>query len=111
MDCFNCASPAAAGRDPPVVVGHLRSKGWASNSRARTIGARNAIEVRFNAKDEIAKLIVVSELASSDECALVVYIAEAQAEESVGQITLAPGSAEVGADVESSPTERRRQID
>jgi hypothetical protein len=82
-----------------------------SLSRARTVGARNAIEVRFNAKNEIAKLIVVSELASSDECALVVCIAEAQAEESVGQITLAPGSAEVGADVESSPTERRRQID
>jgi len=69
------------------------------------------IDVRFNAKDEIAELIVESELASSDECALVVYIAEAQAEESVGQITLAPGSAEVGADVESSPTERLRQID
>src|SRR5262244_85132 len=73
--------------------------------------ARNAIEVRFNAKNEIAKLIVVSELAYSDECALVVYIAEAQAEESVGQITLAPSSAEVGADVESGPSERRRQID
>ena len=46
-----------------------------------------------------------------DECASVVYIAEAQTEEGVGQITLAPGSAEVGADVESSPTERRSHID
>src|SRR5262245_56899089 len=43
--------------------------------------------------------------------AFVVYIAEVQAEESVGQITLAPGSAEVGADVESSPTERLNHID
>jgi len=106
------AEPAGHGRDPPVVGSDLnRSKGWANNSRARTVGGRNAIEVRFNAKNEIAELIVESELASSDECALVVYIAEAQAEESVGQITFAPGSAKVGADVESSPTERGRQID
>src|SRR5262249_59849379 len=104
------AKPASQGRDPPVVVGHLRSKGWASNSRTRTVGARNAIELRFNAKNEIAKLIVVSELASSDECALVVYIVEVQAEERVGQITLAPGPAEVGADVESSPTALRSHI-
>src|SRR5258708_5619159 len=105
------AEPASQGRDPPVVGSHLdRSKGWANNSRTRTVGGCNPIDVRFNAKNEIAELIVESELASSDECALVVYIAEAQAEESVGQITLAPGSAEVGADVESSPTERLRQI-
>ena len=100
------AEPASQGRDPPVVGSHLdRSKGWANNSRTRTVGGCNPIDVRFNAKDEIAELIVESELASCDECALVVYIVEAQAEESVGQITLAPGSAEVGADVESSPTE------
>src|SRR4029077_19962457 len=91
------AEPARHGRDPPIVGNHLdRSKGWANNSRARTVGSRNAIEVRFNAKNEIPKLIVKSELASADECAPVVYIAEAQAEESVGQITLAPGSPRLG---------------
>src|SRR5262245_34344996 len=114
MACMSPASQRAICTlaDPPVVVGYLnRSKGWANNSRARTVGGRNATEVRFNAKNEIAELIVESELASSDECALVVYIAEAQTEESVGQITFAPGSAKVGADVESSPSERRRQID
>jgi hypothetical protein len=72
-----------------------RSEGWANNSRARTVGGRNGIEVHFDAKNEIAELIIVSELASSDECALVVYIAEVQAEESVGQLSLAPGSAEL----------------
>src|SRR5262245_66583167 len=114
MACMSPASQRAICTlaDPPVVVGYLnRSKGWANNSRARTVGGRNAIEVRFNAKNEIAELIVESELASSDECALVVYIAEVQAEESVGQITLAPGSAEVGADVESSQTEWRSHVD
>src|SRR5262249_53749988 len=106
------AKPASQRPDPLVVVGHLnRSKGWANNSRARTVGGRSAIKVRFNASNEIAELIVVSELASSNECAPVVYIAEVQAEETVGQITLAPGSAKVGADVETSPTERRRHID
>jgi hypothetical protein len=44
-----------------------RSKGWANNSRARTVGGCNPIEFRFNAKDEIAKLIVETELAASDE--------------------------------------------
>src|SRR5262249_43446078 len=98
-------------RDPPVVGSDLdRSEGWANNSRARTVGGRNAIEVCFNAKNEITELIVVSELTSSDECTPVVYIAEAQAEESVGQITLAPGYAEVEAEVKSSPTKRRRHV-
>ena len=50
------AEPGSQGCDPPGVGSHQdRSKGWASNSRARTVGARNAIEVRFNAKNEIAK--------------------------------------------------------
>src|SRR5262249_10632350 len=106
------AEPASQGRDPPVVGSHLdRSKGWANTSGARAVGGVNPIDVRFNAKNETAELIVESELASRDECAPVVYIAEAQAEESVGQIPLAPGSTEVGADIESSPSERRRQID
>src|SRR5215813_5164206 len=71
------AEPASQGRDPPVVGSHLdRSKGWANNSGARTVGGRNAVEVPFNTENEIAELIVESELASSDECALVVYIAE-----------------------------------
>src|SRR5262249_36129724 len=106
------AEPASQGRDPPVVGSHLdRSKGWANNSGARTVGGRNAVEVPFNTENEIAELIVEHKLASSDECALVVYISEAKAEESVVQISLAPGSTEVGADVEASPTERRRQID
>src|SRR5262249_58528030 len=50
------AEPASQGRDPPVVGSHLdRSKGWANNSRARAVGGCNPIDVRFNAKNEIAR--------------------------------------------------------
>jgi hypothetical protein len=70
------------------------------------------VEVPFNTENEISGLIVVSELASSDECPVVVYaVAQAQAEETVGHATSAPGSTDVGAEVESSPTERRSHID
>jgi hypothetical protein len=51
------AEPASHGRDPPVVGTHLnRSKGWANNSRAWTVGSRNGIEVHFDAKNEILVL-------------------------------------------------------
>src|SRR5262249_41017925 len=88
-----------------------RSKGWANNSGARTVGVRDPVEVPFNTENQITELIVESELASSDECALVVSVAEPQAEETIGHITLVPSSTQIDADVESSPTERRSHID
>src|ERR1700704_4317107 len=85
---------------------------WANNSVGRSVGVRNPVEVPFNTENEIAELIVESELASSDECPVVVYaVAQAQAEETVGHVTSAPGFTDVGAEVESSPTKRRSQID
>src|SRR5262249_17704957 len=111
-DVIRDAEPGRQGRDPPVVRSQQnRSKRWANNSGARTVGVRNPVEVPFNAENEIAELIVESELASSDECALVVSVAEAQAEETIGHITLDPSSTEIDAEVESSPTERRSHID
>src|SRR5262249_53127625 len=101
------------GRDPPVVGSQQDcSNAWANNSVGRSIGVCNPVEVPFNTENEISGLIVVSELASSDECPVVVYaVAQAQAEETVGHVTSAPGSTDVGAEVESSPTERRSHID
>ena len=85
------------------------SAGTATN---RSIGVCNPVEVPFNTENEIAELIVESELASSDECPVIVYaVAQAQAEETVGHVTSTPGSTDVGAEVESSPTERRSHID
>ena len=67
------AEPGSLGRDPPGVGSHRgRSKGWANNSVARAVGVRNPVEVPFNTENEIAELIVESELASSDESAFVV---------------------------------------
>src|SRR5262249_24269720 len=78
----------------------------------RSIGVCNPVEVPFNTENEISELIVVSELACSNECSVVVYaVAQAQAEETVGHVTSAPGSTDVGAEVESSPTEGRSHID
>src|SRR5262249_42357887 len=102
---FGDANPAPQGLDPPVVERQQnRSKGWANNSGARTVGVRNPVEVPFNTENQITELIVESELASSDECALVVSVAEPQAEETIGHITLVPSSTQIDADVESSPT-------
>src|SRR5262249_46622433 len=104
-DVIRDAEPGRQGRDPPVVRSQQnRSKRWANNSGARTVGVRNPVEVPFNTENQIAELIVESELASSDECALVVSVAEPQAEETIGHITLVPSSTQIDADVESSPT-------
>src|SRR6516162_8102376 len=107
------ADSGSQGRDPPVVGSQQdRSNAWANNSVGRSIGVCNPVEVPFNTENEISELIVVSELASSDECSVVVYaVAQAQAEETVGHVTSAPGSTDVGAEVESSPTEGRSHID
>src|SRR5260370_26537452 len=52
------------------------------------------------------------ELASSDECAVVVSVAKVQAQEGVGHAIVPPGSPNVAAKIEPGPTEeRRRYID
>src|SRR5262249_34460954 len=60
---------------------------------------------------ETAELVIETELASSNERAVVACISETQAEETVVNATLPPSSTEVAADVEPSPTKRRRHID
>src|SRR5262249_42834344 len=78
------AEPCRQGCDPPGVGSHQdRSKSGADNPIARTAGVRNPVDVPFNTDNETAELIVESDLASSDECAFVVCIGEAEAEETV----------------------------
>ena len=63
-----------------------RSTAWNKHSVARRgciVGVRSPVEVPFNTENEIAELIVESELASCDECPVVVYVAEVQAEETI----------------------------
>jgi hypothetical protein len=51
-------------------------------------------------------LVVESELTSTNEYPVVIYVAEIQPKEAVGDITSAPGTTDVAANVKSSPTER-----
>src|SRR5207253_9481092 len=87
---------------PYTTLFRSRSNAWANNSVGRSIGACNPVEVPFNSENEISELIVVSELASSDECSVVVYaVAQAEAEETVGHVTSAPRSEEHTSELQS----------
>src|SRR5262249_34739426 len=72
---------------------------------------RSPIEVGFNSENSVADLPVVPDLASPDEYAVVVSVAEVAQEERFGYVTVSPGSANVAAKIKSGPTERRRRVD
>src|SRR5262245_61616980 len=100
------AEPRSQGRNPPIVRSHLDNSDGAS-----VVIIRSPIEVGFNSENSVADLPVVPDLASPDEYAVVVSVAEVAQEEGVGHVTVSPGSANVATKIKSGPTERRRRID
>src|SRR2546430_11456584 len=89
-----------------MVGGHLdRSDCRNRYSVARAVIMPNRVEVPFKSENDVADLPVVPELASADEYAVVVSIAEVQAQEGVGYVTLGPGSPNVAAKIEAGPGE------
>src|SRR5262245_55329428 len=100
------AEPRSQGRDPSIVRSHLDGSDGAS-----VVIIRSPIEVGFNSENSVADLPIVPDLASPDEYAVVVSVAEVAQEERVGHVTMGPGSANVAAKIKSGPTERRRRID
>src|SRR5262249_37294911 len=100
------AEPRSQGRDPSIVRGNLDNSDGAS-----VVIIRSSIEIRFNSENSVADLPVVSDLASSDEYAVVVSVADVAQEKGVGHATMGPGPANVAAKIKSGPTERRRRID
>src|SRR5215471_20358258 len=92
--------------NPPIVRSHLDNSDGAS-----VVIIRSPIEVGFNSENSVTDLPVVPDLASPDEYAVVVSVAEVAQEKGVGHVTVSPVSANVATKIKSGPTERRRRID
>jgi len=105
------AEPGSQGRDP-TIVGSLDSSDRRKKYGTGIVIIRNPIEVPFKSQNKVADLPVEPELASSNECAVVISVAEVEAQEGVGHVIVPPGSPNVAAKIEPGPTEeRRRYID
>jgi len=96
------AEPGSQGRDP-IIVGSLDSSDRRKKYGTGIVIIRNPIEVPFNSENEVANLPVEPELASSDECAVVISVAEVEAQEGVGHVIVPPGSPNVAAKIEPGP--------
>src|SRR5215469_545768 len=70
----------------------------------------NPIEISLDANDEIAHLVVEPGLAAADESAVVGAVVPGETEKRIGPTIFCPGAADVAAEVEARPGERRWKI-
>jgi hypothetical protein len=102
--------PAEAGsqcRDPAIVVGDHNVPNARNEDTSAIVVVGDPVEVPFAADDELADLVIAADLPAADECAVMIVV-EVRQEERVRPAIVGPGTADVGADIESSPTEHRR---
>src|SRR6516162_9997357 len=91
------------GRDIAIVAADLHGSN-VRNENPRAVVAAGPVKVPFAADDELADLVIAADLPAADERA-VVAVVEVGHENRVRPAVVAPGTANVGADVEPGPTE------
>src|SRR6516162_9796514 len=94
-------------RDNVIVAGDDKTTACRSGDRGTTAAVGSPVEVPFAADDEPADLVIKAELPAADEDPAVVI--EVRQEQRVGPVVSGPGTANVGANVESSPKEHGRR--
>src|SRR5262249_14116177 len=72
---------------------------------------RSPVEISFDTAHEPAGLIIEADLTAADEHPVAASGVEGQSIDAVGHAMLGPGAADVTAEVEPRPAERRRDID
>ena len=91
-------------RDQATVVADLNGSN-ARNENPKAVVAAGPVKVPFAADDEVADLVIAADLPAAQECAVAAVVVEVRQEARFRPVVVGPGAADVGADVESGPTQ------
>jgi len=67
------------------------------------------VAIPFAADDEVADLVIATDLPAADEYAVIIVVVEVRPKERVRPAVVGPSTANVAANVESGPTEHRQR--